>query len=381
MFATIPVNISTYLFLDRAPNSAKLSSKSMIWGLFFLTLTTVVFRAEVALLLAPLCLQLLYKKQISFLSLVKVGLVSGLFSLALTLVVDSYFWNAYPLWPEFSGIYFNVVEGKSAEWGTSPPLTYVTSYLPKLLLGAFPLSALGFVADKRIRSLLIPFMAFIALISNLGHKEWRFIVYVVPPFNIAAARGARWMVSYRKNSLLGRVLFLIASGIIVANVIITALFTTASVGNYPGGQALSEFHRIYSANETTPPPCLHISNLAAQTGASLFLQLNSPPYYFSSSADVPRQPWTYNKTENLPPDVLSSSTSPFAHLISETSPTAVHSNQWQVVASVNGFDRFVVDWELLKGGKGGLLSRPWTLLRLEESEKLWILERKGLRSK
>ena len=36
---------------------------------------------------------------------------------ALTIVVDSYFWNNYPLWPEFSGIYFNVVEGKSAEWG------------------------------------------------------------------------------------------------------------------------------------------------------------------------------------------------------------------------------------------------------------------------
>ncbi|KIM42275.1 glycosyltransferase family 22 protein [Hebeloma cylindrosporum] len=174
-----------------------------------------------------------------------------MFPPALTFVVDSYFWNTYPLWPEFSGIYFNVVEGKSAERGTSPPLTYTTSYLPKLLLGALPLSALGFLADKRIRSLLLPFVGFIALISNLGHKEWRFIVYAVPPFNVAAARGARWMVSYRKNSLLGRVLFLTASGIIVANVIITALFTTASVGNYPGGQALSEFHRIYSANETT----------------------------------------------------------------------------------------------------------------------------------
>ena len=33
------------------------------------------------------------------------------------IVVDSYFRNKYPLWPEFSSIYFSVVEGKSAEWG------------------------------------------------------------------------------------------------------------------------------------------------------------------------------------------------------------------------------------------------------------------------
>lgn len=86
----------------------------------------------------------------------------------------------------------------------------------------------------------------------------------------------------------------------------------------------------------------------------------------------------YNKTENLPFAVLSSSKGPFTHLISETPPTVNSSllNEWQVVASVNGFDRFVVDWELLKGRKKGLLSHAWNLLRLEESEKLWILERK-----
>lgn len=44
---------------------------------------------------------------------IHVGLV------ALTVPIDSYFWDIWPLWPEFSSIYFNVYEGKSAEWGVS----------------------------------------------------------------------------------------------------------------------------------------------------------------------------------------------------------------------------------------------------------------------
>ena len=134
-------------------------------------------------------------------------------SIALTVTIDSYLWNKYPIWPELFGIYFNVVQGKSSEWGvslfyepflferrklksstqTSPPFTYITSYLPKLILGSLPLSFIGLLTNSRIRSLLLAPLIFIGLISCLGHKEWRFIVYVVPIFNIAAARGAQSM--------------------------------------------------------------------------------------------------------------------------------------------------------------------------------------------
>ena len=54
---------------------------------------------------------------------------------ALTITVDSYFWNRYPLWPEFSSIYFNVVEGKSAEWGVRTFSPTVDS----LVLNPYPL--------------------------------------------------------------------------------------------------------------------------------------------------------------------------------------------------------------------------------------------------
>ncbi len=76
---------------------------------------------------------------------------------------------------------------------TSPPYAYFTSFLPKLLLSSLPLSALGCLLDSRIRSLLLPYLAFVGLISGLAHKEWRFVIYVVPAFNIAAARGAVWL--------------------------------------------------------------------------------------------------------------------------------------------------------------------------------------------
>ncbi len=51
--------------------------------------------------------------------------------------------------------------------------------------------AYGFYRDPRIRSLVRPAIGFVFLMSFIGHKEWRFIVYVVPMLNIAAAHGAQ----------------------------------------------------------------------------------------------------------------------------------------------------------------------------------------------
>ena len=49
----------------------------------------------------------------------------------------------------------------------------------------------GFARDARIRSLVRPAIGFVFLMSFLGHKEWRFVVYLVPMLNIAAAHGAQ----------------------------------------------------------------------------------------------------------------------------------------------------------------------------------------------
>ena len=75
----------------------------------------------------------------------------------------------------------------------SPPFEYFTHHIPKLLAGSLPLVILGILTPTEIFALLLPFALFVAGLSLLGHKEWRFVVYVVPMANVAAAKGAAWL--------------------------------------------------------------------------------------------------------------------------------------------------------------------------------------------
>ncbi|KAG2071808.1 hypothetical protein BDR04DRAFT_1097815 [Suillus decipiens] len=103
--------------------------------------------------------------------------------------------------------------------------------------------------------------------------------------------------------------FLAATGILALNCTIMR----ALIANYPGGSALAPFNDQYADQQAVQ---VHISNLAAQTGASLFLQSHSPPYIPSMTAPATND-WVY-KTESLSPHDLTTST-PFTHLIAESS--------------------------------------------------------------
>ena len=135
---------------------------------------------------------------------------------------------------------------------------------------------------------------------------------------------------------------------------------------------------------TEPSIHLHISNLAAQTGASLFLQINSPPAFLSSPSsglDLERNGWwTYNKTENLSLEYLTSQEAGFTHLITEsnfdTDKDMTRGSEWKLVGIISGFEGWLMDWEMLgEGGrKGELLGRPWGVLKMVQVEKLWVYE-------
>lgn len=88
---------------------------------------------------------------------------------------------------------------------------------------------------------------------------------------------------------------------------------------------------------------VHLCNLAAQSGASLFLHEYSSPVLLSAPE------WIYDKTEGI----VATAKTTFTHAIVED---LTHLGNWTVLQEVRGFERL-------------------TLRGVQESVKLWIVAR------
>ena len=61
-------------------------------SIFLFTVTTIVFRGDTAVLFAPILLSMLVTRRVGLVDVVCTGLKASLLALALTVLVDSYFW-------------------------------------------------------------------------------------------------------------------------------------------------------------------------------------------------------------------------------------------------------------------------------------------------
>ena len=267
-------------------------------ALTLLTVAGIVFRSEIAILLASQVLYFYFRPYIRLplSSIIPAGLLGALIGLTLTVPIDSFFWQRWPLWPELTGFVYNIVEKQSSNWGTSPWYFYFTSALPRLLFNPFVYQiclpyALG-IAILRRQSLdiLVPNVLFLAIYSFQPHKEWRFIIYVVPPFLAVASAGATWIWIRRAKSFVYRVLSLALVASTLASFVASFGMLAVSRQNYPGAEALNRLH-VLAGNETGVVK-VHMDTLACMTGVTRFME-RAPP----ALGDERGAFWVYDKTE------------------------------------------------------------------------------------
>ncbi|KAI9358933.1 Alg9-like mannosyltransferase family-domain-containing protein [Zopfochytrium polystomum] len=340
------------------------------WSSFILisfgVYVSLVHRLELLAFFAPIFIGELIAGRFKPVPFIIVGTVSAVVSIASSVLVDSYLWQRQdsPFWPEFESFKFNIVEGRASEYGVSPIHEYFTALLPRIAPIALPLSLYAAVVDPRARRLVLPAAAFVSVMSLIGHKEWRFVVYAVPLFNSAAAiaatriyRLARGVVSYTKTtvtttegtkttttttvkrqrgraSLVHRALFspLLLTATAAA-LVATHVFVQISSTNYPGGVALEQAHRFikveyYDDDEDKVLPYIHWDSYAAQTGATRFGEANRGEGWRYSKSEKHKSAWEY----------------------AASSPENADENEskaWKVLGHIRGLDGV----ELLKGAE------------------------------
>lgn len=273
-FAFGLVTIAMGLFLPY-PGAIK-SQITRRWqvGISLLVFTGIVFRAEIAMLLVPQFLLWLFQGEMGIDTFLTTAIGSAIFSLAISVPIDTYYWGKL-VWPELSSILFNVVKGKSSEWGTSPWYTYFFIILPKLLLN--PIStALNLFANfyeplqVNYTRTAIPSWLFVVLYSFMPHKEARFVIYAVPAMTASAALSANWIWTRRSKSILYRLFSTIALVSVPLSFIAATGMLFISSLSYPGGYALpSLMGHLIEANVTGPVK-VHVDVLSCMTGVTLF---------------------------------------------------------------------------------------------------------------
>ncbi|KXJ91457.1 glycosyltransferase family 22 protein [Microdochium bolleyi] len=285
--------LTTIAFANLLPNAdGHTPTRRLRLAIVLLTTATAVFRSELAILLVTTVGYALAARQITIPQVILPFSAAFVFSLAVSIPIDSYFWQKVH-WPELWGFYYNAIQGSSSEWGTSPWHYYFTSALPKILANPLtstiliPFALLTPGTSRQARPLAVPALLFVVIYSLQPHKEARFIFYVVPPLTTVAALGANFIFTRRYKSAA----YMVGSLVLVASVLVSFAISTAmliiSSLNYPGGDALAAMWDIASSSSSDLQSFMvHTDVLSCMTGVTLFGQHPVSPVDFAGAENT-----------------------------------------------------------------------------------------------
>lgn len=299
------------------------------WSIFLYAFSATVFRLELGAMCVSFALLSLAFKKVPLYKVIKFGIIGAGLGSGLTITVDSHFWQRR-IFPEMEAFLFNIVQGQSSKWGTQSFWAYFNGYLLMMFLPptVLFLNYLGFqVSPDNLYIVGIASYLYIFILSLQPHKEWRFIIYSVPPITLLGSNGASYLFGYldTKSFKSKFICFCLALSPVVSFAI-SMIFLYISSLNYAGGNALQQFNAMIIQNNVTNAT-VHMDVPTCMTGATLFGQLND------------NYGIVYDKTEG---DKLADLWPSFDYLISAISdPTSLpkedNSTEWELVQTTKGF--------------------------------------------
>lgn len=302
------------------------------WAIFLLAFTSAIFRLEVAALGSGIALLSVFYKRLSLTKAIKFGLMGFAIGMGITLTIDSYFWQKWCM-PEVDAFIFNVLQGNASKWGVESPFAYFSHYLRMLFIPPtiLALNLLGFkVAPTNLKIVTLASYFHIAVLSLQPHKEWRFIVYAIPPIILLGSTAAAYLWENVKVDGIRHFLLVVLIPLSpLLSLIFSVGFLYVSSMNYPGGEALTKFNQMIINNNITNVT-VHLDIPVCMTGVTLFGELNHDVYGVQ-----------YDRTEN--PAKLEEAWPTFDYLIT-SAPSASSlpfddspSDHWKLVQTSDVF--------------------------------------------
>jgi alpha-1,6-mannosyltransferase len=369
IFAFVLVSKS-FSYLIASHDAKFIKDVNNIWLKFIAWFVTagIVFRSELIILYGPIVLmEVFVLKRFTFARTVIKSVKVAVIALVTTVLFDSWFWERW-LYPEAELLYFNVILNKSSEWGVSPWHYYFTRHLTALLLFAYPLGLWQIFIDvKSQRSyayLWAPTILFVSLYSFLRHKEWRFIFYIVPLWNILAALTMSQVYRNRHKSFLKHIpLKFFISVMFMFSFAFVICWTHISSMNYPGGSAITRFHEIVKDQNVH----VHIDTYSAMTGVTRFTENRKDRLFYVTEKSI----WNYSKNETL---VKAEDFTTFTHLI--TSTPSLHSRNFEIIDKIQTFSGVEVEKSPLKWSLGFYQIGP---LKVKTEQAIFLMANKNKR--
>ncbi|KAL0236494.1 hypothetical protein GEMRC1_003076 [Eukaryota sp. GEM-RC1] len=207
---------------------------------------SLILRSELLAFTGPLFLIYVIIPQ-PFSRTIRIATIAGIVSICsvlLSIIVDSQLWGNIHydgslkllVWPEALVFFFNVVQGNSVQWGTSPFHWFFTSALPRSLgiwIVALSLVVVYWRQVLPYYKLVFSSLLFVFIYSFNQHKELRFVLYVVPVLNLLFACLIQEFIRSQCSPRIKQLKIIMVSLLVIMSFLVSFIFLFVSNEQLP----------------------------------------------------------------------------------------------------------------------------------------------------